>query len=108
MQLFIFSLTPSGIKIWLSSEFFAKRLMLLWRMALMFLLSFIASVLFSVLFRWFPLGDIQAWLSFIISLSVCFALGIFFVVLKTRLEDKNYNKLLSDYKAKQIKERVDK
>lgn len=103
-QIFIFSLTSAGIKILLFSNFLAKRMLLLWRTSLMFLSSFIAAVLLSVLFRWFPIGSWQAWLGFFISITVCFAIGILFMAIKTKLEDQKYSKLLSDYRAKQNKE----
>lgn len=104
LQIFIFSLTPAGIKTLLFSNFFAKRMLLLWRTTLMFILSFIMAVLLSMMFGWFPIGSWQAWLSFLISITICFAIGIFFMVIKTKLEDKKYSKLLSNYKAKQNKE----
>jgi len=108
LQMFVFAVVTAVLKIVLFSEFLTGRMMLLWRTALMILLSFAAAVLFAVVFDWFPVNDWQAWLSFIISITASFAAAIMLMVVKTKLEDKKYSALLADYKAKQNKESEDK
>ncbi len=107
MQVFIFSLVQAGIKVLLLSNIFFKKMMLLWKTVLMFLLSFAAGVLFSVLFRWFPIESLEAWIGFLVSISACFIIGILVVIAKTKLEDRKYKMLLSNYKARQNQEKGD-
>ncbi|MCL1807525.1 MAG: hypothetical protein FWG31_07480 [Oscillospiraceae bacterium] len=102
-QIFLFSLTVTGV----NGVFFfvSKRLMLLWRYTMIGGITFIITVAFSLIFQWFPTGNGLAWISFLISFGVSMTGGILFMILKTKLEDKKYGKQLSDYKARQSRER---
>ncbi|MCL2353677.1 MAG: hypothetical protein FWC69_03510 [Defluviitaleaceae bacterium] len=88
----------------LTSDIVLKQTMLLWRCALLLFLSLVACGLFVIIFRWFPLDLWQAWLSFLLSFVVFFILGIGSMLLKTKLEDKKYKKLLSSYKERSADE----
>lgn len=103
LQIFIFSLSTGGLRILLLSDLIFKKMMLLWKMVLMFLLSFLSATICSVLFHWFPIENWQAWVSFIISITVCFVIGVLTMIIKIKLEDRKYDKLLSAYKEKQKK-----
>lgn len=104
LQIFIFSFIQGIINILLLSNVLFKKMMLLWRLVLMFLLSLITAMLLCVLFNWIPNGDRLAWISFIILFSFGFIIGTSAMIIKTKLEDRKYGKLLFDYKAKQKKE----
>lgn len=104
LQIFIFSLILVCLRTLLLSDLIFKKMMLLWRCVLLLLLTLVLAGIFAALFRWFPVELWEAWVSFILSVVVCFVIGAGGMILKTKLEDKKYDKLLSDYKAKQKKE----
>jgi Na+/melibiose symporter-like transporter len=83
-------------------------MLLLWRASLMFILSFLTAVLFSVFFQWFPLDNWEAWFGFFIAMTVSSAISIFIMFVKIKMEDKKYSMLLSNYKAKHNKKGSEK
>ncbi len=105
LQVFLFSALQAGLSILFLSNLVFKEMMLLWRIVLLFTLSFLFTILLSILFQWFPIESWEAWLSFILSVSLCFGLGILAMLLKTKLEDRKYQKLLSNYKINHKKEK---
>ena len=100
MQLFVFSLIMAVVSRFIFSEYFAAKLLLKWRSFLFTLVTFLATLTFSILFKWFPINNIYAWLAFIPASfgSYAIAIGLSFLLMK--LEDKKYNKLLKEYKNK--------
>lgn len=107
LQIFIVSLTTGGLRILLLSDLFLKKMMLLWKLVLMFVMSFLAATVCAVIFQWFPTENWQAWISYIISITVCIVLGVLAMVIKIKLEDRKYDKLLSAYKEKQKNKKGD-
>ena len=101
MQIFILSVIISFIVALLCSDIVFRKTMLLWRYILIWFLSLISSGVFAAVFRWLPLDSWGGWVILGISLTVFFIIGAFGMIAKTKLEEKRYNKLLSDYKAKQ-------
>ena len=57
------------------------------RNALFFLAVLVVSVIMIIVFQWFPIGDITAWLGFIVS----YAISVFVSVLVTRLRERAEN-----------------
>lgn len=57
------------------------------RNALFFLAVLVMSVIMIIVFQWFPIGDITAWLGFIVS----YAISVFVSVLVTRLRERAEN-----------------
>jgi len=103
-QLFAWSIVLSAFITLLTSDVILKKTMLLWRVLLLLLLGILTSVAFAVIFRWFPLGSWEAWAGFLIPFAVGFGGGLFLMVAATKAADKQYEKLLSDYKSNQNKE----
>lgn len=103
-QIFISSIVMGGIRTLLLSDLIFKKMMILWRSVLLLLLTLVSVGLLAVLFRWFPIGEWEAWAGYVISVIVCFIIGSSAMIIKTKLLDKRYDKLLSDYKEKQKKE----
>jgi predicted neutral ceramidase superfamily lipid hydrolase len=80
------------------SEKIFKNLMTLWRTVLMLFSVLIVSILFIIVFKWFPLNFGLAWAGFLICFGgSCVAVSIFLII-KTRIESKRYEELLDDYK----------
>lgn len=100
MQMLIFSIVQGVFTVIISSNLFIKKMMLLWRVALIFVASVISAVAFAILFHWFPTENSEAWKWFIISMTICFIIAFVFTLIKLKLENKKYNKLLSNYKIK--------
>jgi len=88
----------------LMSDRVLKKVMLLWKFVIMWFLLLASTTSFAIVFRWFPLNLWSAWASFIISVTLGFAIGSIVMIVAVKLENKKYDKLLNDYKANQIKE----
>jgi Na+/H+-dicarboxylate symporter len=56
-----------------------------------------------ILFKWFPLGDIFAWLTFAALTIICFAISFGLTMLKIKRERETYGKLLADFKERKKK-----
>ncbi len=102
-QIFIFALAQTAIRFVVFWKFFSKKTMLLWKAMLMFIPSLVTAVILIIVFEWFPIASIYAWLGFIISISTGFLIIFLVMLAKTRIEDKKYNTMLSDYKSKHNK-----
>ncbi len=108
MQILIFAVAISGFRIILLSNILIKKMMLLWRISLMLFCSIVTAIVCAVIFQWFPIQSGEAWISFILSMGGCFVLIVAGMFIKTKLDDRRYNKQLSAYKEKQRKEKGDK
>jgi len=82
----------------LSYCFFIKMRFLM-RFFLFSLASLFTVSFFSIFFKWFPVDNLLAWIGFIVTFIICFAIGCVLTLLKFKLENKKYNKLLDNYKA---------
>ena len=61
------------------------------------------TAIFSVVFNWISINDPLAWLGFVLASVVCFSIAIGSTFLLLKLQGKKYNKLLAEYKARQLK-----
>lgn len=104
LQIFICSVVIGCLRTLLLSDLIFKKMMLLWRYVLLLLLTFISTGFLVVLFRWFPVDLWEAWVGFIIAVIACFVIAASCMIIKTKLEDIKYDRLLSNYKAKQNEE----
>jgi len=100
VQIFIWSCIISGLMVALTSDIWFRKIMLLWRVAVLLLLSTAFSAGFVIVFRWFPIDDWEAWVAFLTFFIAGFGGGLVTMVAKTKMEDRRYNKLLSEYKSK--------
>jgi hypothetical protein len=80
------------------SEKISKKMTALWR-TILFLFSILAfMVLFIIIFDWFPLNNLYAWLGFLTCFVGGFVIGTSTMIIKTKLDNRRYNALLSLYK----------
>ena len=79
-----------------------KNLSLLVRCVILAVLSLLACVVFAIVFEWIPLHLWQAWLSFAGTFLGFFIISFGCMIIKTKLDDKKYNQLLSSYKTKNL------
>lgn len=107
MQLLLFAVICGLIAALLTTDVIIKNMLHLWRSVLFHFLSIVACGLFVVIFGWFPLGDLRAWIGLLLIMTGAFVLGSAPMIIKVKLDDRRYEKLLSDYKSKREGERND-
>jgi len=101
-QIFLLSLIFGALLTIFMSEIFFKKVMLLWRYMIFIFLSSVTLCLFAIIFQWFRIDMREAYLTMALLFIVFFTIGIIPVIIRTKLNDKRYKKLLSEYKSKNI------
>ena len=104
LQFFLCVATLQILRIVIFSKAIFKEMLLLWRAVLMIAAGMLTAGAFAVGFGWIPIDRGSAWLSFILSYGICTGVGTAIMLITTKRKDKQYNKLLSQYKEKQQKE----
>ena len=100
MQIAGFSFILSIFSVLLFTERFIKKIRFLFRIFLLLLATLLTFSAFAVIFKWFAADDIGAWLGFILSTIFCFSISMGLTLLKFKLEQKKYDKLLANYKMR--------
>jgi len=101
LQIFVWSCIISGLVTALTSDIWFSKIMLLWRVVALMILAVAVSVGFAIMFRWLPLdASWEAWATFLVFFIAGFGGGLVAMIAKTKIEDRRFNKLLSEYKAK--------
>jgi len=103
-QLLLYCILISLLKILLFSEKIIKKVMMKWRAALLVLGAFITGIIFIFFFHWFPYDYLPAWLGFLVSFTIGFILSLTVVLIKTRIDNRKYDTLLSRYKEDKSRE----
>ena len=100
LQSAFFALIMSAVTRFLFSEKVALKIPFIFRSLLYLFVTLLTASVFSLIFKWIPANNIQAWLYFFLFFFVFYfiAIGLSFIILK--IEDKKYNKLLANYKNK--------
>ena len=94
----LFAIIMAFVSRFLFSEFFAIKISFLWRYIIFFLITLFTTSIFAIIFNWFPVYNLYAWLYFIAFFLLFFGIAIGFSFLFLRLENKKYNKLLENFK----------
>jgi hypothetical protein len=81
-----------------------NKLMFLWQLITTMFVCLAANSIVVATFRWIPTDSWQAWLWFAGSFVAMFTIISTVMIIQTKRADKQYEKQLSDYKAKQRKE----
>ena len=100
MQIAGFSIILAFFSVLLFSERFIKKMRFLYRTFLFLLAILLTFSVFAIVFKWFAVDDIGAWIGFVLSTIFCFSISIGLTLLKFKLEKKKYNKLLANYKER--------
>jgi len=101
IQILLMSNVIGGINLLIFSDLIFKKLMLMWRTVIFVLLTFVSVIAIAVIFRWFPVDMLEAWLGFLGFFILSSIISVSVMLIATKLADKKYGKLLSDYKSKQ-------
>ncbi|MCR5269195.1 MAG: DUF3021 family protein [Lachnospiraceae bacterium] len=91
-QLLLLALIITVARILFLSDACIKNMQLFVRNLLFFLTVMIALVLFVILFGWFPVNDLFAWLGFF----VCYTISMLISVMIIRLKEKSENRKMQD------------
>ena len=68
-------------------------------LVLLLLATLLTFSVFAIVFKWFAIDDIGAWLGFVLSTIICFSISLVLTLLKFKMERKKYDRLLTNYKA---------
>jgi fatty acid desaturase len=98
LQFFLSAATVSVIQLFFYSERIFKKLMTIWRATFMLLGILLTHIIYIVGFGWFSFRQFYAWLAFIMCLITGFFFGLLFIVIKTKIENRQYDRLLAKYK----------
>jgi hypothetical protein len=103
LQIGVFSIIIGAFYALLLSDRFIKKMALYWRITLLHIATIIVISIFWLICKWGPwIKTIPGLIVFYIS---CVAAGSL-MILKVRLNDRKYNRLLSSYKERRKKENV--
>ena len=75
-----------------------RQMSIIVRNILFFLILIVTIVLFVIMFKWFPISDIKAWVGFIISFAVCSSLGVVIIRIKENSENRKMEQALDRFK----------
>lgn len=75
-----------------------EKLSTLMRTILMVICILLIHILYIILFGWFSLDNHVAWISFLALFAGGFTLGLLLKLLKVKLDNRQYDKLLSQYR----------
>lgn len=98
VQMFLAAFALETVKVFWFSEKLIKHMMALWRTTGMLISVIPIIAIFSAIFGWFPLNDINAWGGFFLSFAICFLISLAIVLIKTRLENKKYREGIKRYR----------
>ncbi len=98
MQLLLLAILISAGQIIFLTDRWVKNISLLLRDFIFFVVVIAAVILFIVVFDWFPLNDVKAWISFVLSFSVCTTIGVIISRLKEKSENKKMARALEKYR----------
>ena len=80
------------------SDILIKNLALIVRNILFFVTVMAASTLFIVFFGWFPVGDLTAWIGFVVCFAVCTAVSALIMRLSENAENRKMQEALNRLK----------
>lgn len=98
LQFFLSAATISLLQYIFYSEKIFKRLLVILRTTYMLTCILITHILYIIIFRWFSFDNYSAWLYFLICFIGGIVIGLLFMVFKTKLENRQYDELLNNYK----------
>lgn len=76
-----------------------KNMMTLWRTVFMLLGTLSVTAVFIIVFKWFPVDNVYAWIFFFIMFVGGCVSSTLFMIIRIKVKNKKYHQLLSDYKT---------
>ena len=99
-QLFLMSLIIAALNTIILSDKLLKNVMMLWKIVIMLVLIIITIICFILLFGWFAIDNLYAWVGFAISFGSGFAISTMVMMIKTKLENQKYERSFLEYKQR--------
>lgn len=97
-QLLCLSFIISVCRNILLTDRWVRQMSMLVRNILFFLAITVAIIFFVIIFKWFPLFDIKAWIGFIISFVVCSFLAVVISRIRENAENRKMEQALDRFK----------
>lgn len=94
VQLFLFCVLLSGLRFLFLTDTVIKNLRIVCRSICFVVATVLVIILFVMLFSWFPINDLKAWIGFFTGYAVCTTAGILITLLKEKAENKKMEQLL--------------
>lgn len=98
IQFFLWSCIMSTLVTVLTSDIWFRQVMLIWRVAIVGVVGSAITIAFATIFSWIPLDNPTAWAFFLGFFTVGFGSGLGFLLITTKIKDKQYNQLLTEYR----------
>ena len=99
IQLFALSVIICVARNLFLTDNWIKNMPMFVRIFSLFLSVTVVIVVFVIVFRWFPITDVKAWIGFFISFAVSSVVGVLFSKLKERAENRAMDKALEKFKS---------
>ena len=101
LQFALLSLIVAIFTVFIISYRFFVTMRFLMRSFLLFITSLFSVSFFSIIFKWFPIENLKIWVIFILWFIFLYTLSAGITMLKFKLKNKKFNKLLENYKTRQ-------
>ena len=100
-QILLLAAVNSGISLFVANAKFFERMLTLWHMIITMFACLTATIPLVIVFRLIPLHSPAAWAAFIALFVISFIVVSAIIIIKIKLEEKRYNRQLSNYKENQ-------
>lgn len=100
IQILALAIITALINIIFDNESLVSRIRVLYLTIMKLFIILLIAIVFIIVFQWFPVDEVYAWISFIAMFLVCFIVATIASVLVTRKKDKEYEVLLNKYKER--------
>ena len=97
LELFLLVLIVTAAQNIFLTDILIKNLALIVRNILFFATILIAITAFAVVFGWFPLDNVAAWIGFIVSFTICATVSAFLMRLEENAENKKMQEALKRF-----------
>lgn len=99
-QLFGMSLIITILNEFILESKWLEKTMALWRIIIMLTAIVITVICFILMFGWFPIDNVYAWIGFALSFGSGFGISTAVMTIKTKMENQKYERSFLEYKQK--------
>lgn len=99
-QLLSLSMIIGLINTLFDSTYFLRKILFLYKNILRIIIVVLMTILYIIIFDWFPLNNIHAWIGFVIAFGVCLTASFSISLYIAHKQDQEYQVLLKQYQKK--------
>lgn len=103
LQMFIIAIIGGAMQLVAFSEIFIKKMSDIKRLTIFTVPFVIVTMIFVILFNWFPINMIKSWIIFFSIFLGCFVISIILFEIEHRIKGEKYTSKLIEYKNKKEK-----